>query len=398
MKKDSLHILISTAWYKNNQYPNAGSFVEEQARMFSTRGHKVSVLHPFLMGRFFDNSWNKKMHISTENDDGIHTIRIGIPPVLPKVKRLSYQKLIKKCINYLADYIEKEGKPDIIHSHSFFMGGLIGHKLSNRFNIPLFHTEHASSLIVSPKEYYSSDKTYVKKGFSKAKKVFFVSSFSKEKTLEMIKYKGNNTEVLPNVVDSYFFQTPLKKVDESSFKYLIIGNFDDNKNQALAIDSFAEVLKECPNSTLTIVGNGKYKKDLHELANNLSIEDKIVWKEDLTRDEVKVAISNTDVMLSCSKIETFGLTIAEGMACGKPCVVTNSGGINDFVKNENGIISQLEVNSFANCMIEVQENYQYYDSKKIRSICEKLFSEKTIYNKILRHYTYYLSQFTSNHF
>jgi glycosyltransferase involved in cell wall biosynthesis len=86
------------------------------------------------------------------------------------------------------------------------------------------------------------------------------------------------------------------------------------------------------------------------------------------------------------------------MACGKPCVVTNSGGINDFVKNENGIISQFEVNSFANCMIEVQENYQYYDSKKIRSICEKLFSEKTIYNKILRHYTYYLSQFTSNHF
>ena len=167
--KSNLHILISTAWYKDEQYPNAGSFVEEQARVFLKKGHKVTVLHPFLMGRFFDKSWKKKTVLSIKNDAGIKTIRVGIPPFLPKLKKLSYKKLTKKCIDLFDDYISKEGVPDIIHSHSFFTGGLIGYELSNKYNIPLFHTEHASSLITNTQEYNNTEKNWIKKGLLHAK-------------------------------------------------------------------------------------------------------------------------------------------------------------------------------------------------------------------------------------
>ena len=65
-------------------------------------------------------------------------IRVGIPP-FTKIKKTLLQKLTKKCIDLFDDYISKEGVPDIIHSHSFFRG-LIGYELSNKYNIPLFHT------------------------------------------------------------------------------------------------------------------------------------------------------------------------------------------------------------------------------------------------------------------
>ena len=95
-----------------------------------------------------------------------------------------------------------------------------------------------------------------------------------------------------------------------------------------------QLKKEFPDSTLTIMGK-KYKNELFLLANKLNIQDKINWKLDLTRQEVKTNIANTDVILSCSKIETFGLTIAEGHACGKPAIATNSGGVNDIITKEN---------------------------------------------------------------
>ena len=385
MQKNNLHILISTAWYKDEQYPNAGSFVEEQARMYLKKGHKVTVLHPFLMGRFFDKSWKKKAILSVKNDVGINTIRVGIPPVLPKAKKLTYKKLTKKCIDLFDDYISKEGVPDIIHSHSFFMGGLIGYELSNKYNIPLFHTEHASSLITKTQEYNNTDKSWVKRGFIHAKKVFFVSSFSKEKTLNTLNVESNNVDILPNMVDSYFFEEKLNN-NNNKFNYLIIGNFDDNKNQTLAIESFAKTVKEFPDSTLTVIGKGKHKNELLLLANKLNIQDKINWKQDLTRQEVKTNIVNTNVMLSCSKIETFGLTIAEGHACGKPAIVTNSGGIKDIITKENGIITTYEIKDFSESMIKVQKDYETFQPQKIRELCENTFSEEVIYNKIVNFY------------
>ena len=385
MQNNNLHILISTAWYKDEQYPNAGSFVEEQARMYLKKGHKVTVLHPFLMGRFFDKSWKKKAILSVKNDVGINTIRVGIPPVLPKAKKLTYKKLTKKCIDLFDDYISKEGVPDIIHSHSFFMGGLIGYELSNKYNIPLFHTEHASSLITKTQEYNNTDKSWVKRGFIHAKKVFFVSSFSKEKTLNTLNVESNNVDILPNMVDSYFFEEKLNN-NNNKFNYLIIGNFDDNKNQTLAIESFAKTVKEFPDSTLTVIGKGKHKNELLLLANKLNIQDKINWKQDLTRQEVKTNIVNTNVMLSCSKIETFGLTIAEGHACGKPAIVTNSGGIKDIITKENGIITTYEIKDFSESMIKVQKDYETFQPQKIRELCENTFSEEVIYNKIVNFY------------
>ena len=113
---------------------------------------------------------------------------------------------------YSMTILVKEGVPDIIHSHSFFTGGLIGYELSNKYNIPLFHTEHASSLITNTQEYNNTEKNWIKKGLLHAKKGVFCEFISKkEKTLNTLKLELKNIDILPNMVDSYFFNEKLKK-------------------------------------------------------------------------------------------------------------------------------------------------------------------------------------------
>ena len=386
MENKILNIIISTAWYKSDQIPGAGSFVEEQARLFQKKGHKVTILHPYLKGKFLNNIFNKKYDISTVNDLGINIIKVGISPVLPKARQFNYKVLTKICIEQVNNYIKANGKPDIIHGHAFFVGGLIGYNIATILNIPFFHTEHASSLITNPKQYTLSDKKTLRKAFKHAINVFFVSYYSRKQTINTLNLDDKNIEVLPNHISDSFFNSK-NKASNTIFRYLIIGKLNENKNQLLALKSFKNVLERFPNSELVIAGEGDKEAELKNIAKVLTIEDKVIWKKTLSRNEVKSEIQSAHVILSCSKIETFGLTIVEAHANGKPTIATNSGGVRDTISSNNGIISEAEDQVFGNHMVYIQENYKSFKADEIKLQCFNLFSEDRVYDRIMKYYS-----------
>ena len=46
-------------------------------------------------------------------------------------------------------------------------------------------------------------------------------------------------------------------------------------------------------------------------------------------------MNESDYLISVSKIETFGITIAEAISSGLPAIVIDSGGPNDFINQTN---------------------------------------------------------------
>jgi glycosyltransferase involved in cell wall biosynthesis len=87
-----------------------------------------------------------------------------------------------------------------------------------------------------------------------------------------------------------------------------------------------------------------------------------------------------------SKLETFGLTVAEAISAGRPVVVTNSGGVQDIVDTSNGIITAFDLDSFANALASIKANYYKYNLKQISQDAKERFGKQTIYAKLYAHY------------
>ena len=107
----------------------------------------------------------------------------------------------------------------------------------------------------------------------------------------------------------------------------------------------------------------------------------------LNRDEIVRQMDSCQVVVSSSKLETFGLTIAESGARGKPVVVTDSGGVSDIVTAKTGLIVSQNSDSLADGLISIQKNYSEYNKEEIRSVIMERFTEEFIYNQLMNCYS-----------
>jgi glycosyltransferase involved in cell wall biosynthesis len=382
MNKYSLNILLIASWYPSKENPTAGSFVQEQAHMLRDFGHQVTVIHPFLLGTFA-NSFNKQSYQTFSDEDGIRVLRVGVAPPMPFFRVISYAYCFQRLRIAMKKFQLDPKDFSIIHSHAMFMGGVIGHKLSKKYKLPQVHTEHTSGLIFNPKQYTKKDISITRKAYSHCHKVLFVSHFALKHTLSNIALKSKDTfVVLPNVVDSSFFSSPILHFSKvTSLRFLVIGNFIPRKNHQLLLEAFGLAQKEFPTVGLSIAGNGPLEQHLRALCESLNLEN-VHWLPILNRAEVKEQMSAHHVILSTSKVETFGLTIAEAQALGKPVVVTDSGGVRDIVTHETGMVTGLSSESFAQGLMQLIQTFHTYDPETIRQSAKNRFAAEVIMNQL----------------
>jgi len=85
---------------------------------------------------------------------------------------------------------------------------------------------------------------------------------------------------------------------------------------------------------LTVIGEdwGGVER-LRSLARSLGVEDRIVFRGLLSRDEVVRAYASAEVFVLPSLFEPFGIVLLEAMAAGLPIVASRVGGIVDVVED-----------------------------------------------------------------
>ena len=94
--------------------------------------------------------------------------------------------------------------------------------------------------------------------------------------------------------------------------------------------------------------SNEYKKNLIELSNSLSLEDKFLIDQ-LSNNLKWGAILNSQAMLLSSHGENFGVSLVESFIMGRPVITTNKVNIHRNIENENaGLIAKNNINSFAN--------------------------------------------------
>lgn len=125
---------------------------------------------------------------------------------------------------------------------------------------------------------------------------------------------------------------------------VVIGISDrlsEAKGIQILIRAFSELLKEFKNIRLVITGKGNYEPELKRLVSELKIEPHVHFAGFTT--EVMLTASAYNIAVLSSFFESFPNTVVEYLACGKPVVCTDVGGVKEIVQdNFNGFIIQKE--------------------------------------------------------
>ena len=365
MDSSSSHILIITSWYPTPENPLYGSFVEEQANLLARNHHKVTVVHIFLKGRFMQTLMSRSTDVTTTQSDLLTVHTIGVAPVFPRARSANYRKAAKFLMGFLES--KKLITPEtIIHSHSAFIGGVVASKVAKQFKCDFFHTEHSSGIILNPEEYTTEDRKALKELLSTASTSIFVSRFARDKVNKEYGLTTKKQKVIPNLVDNHFFERPLESSHQNGFTILSIGALSDLKNQELLLKTVHLLKNQINGLKVIIAGEGPKKEELISLCNSLDIDEQVSFIGRLDRKEVAEQLSRADLHVSTSKIETFGLTIAESIALGTPVLACDSGGVNDIITNECGMICEYSTESLAQGILHFLDNRDKYPAQKKR--------------------------------
>lgn len=106
----------------------------------------------------------------------------------------------------------------------------------------------------------------------------------------------------------------------------MVARFDPQKDHFTLLYSFANLLKNMPDTCLILAGRGMNNKNafVNNLVQMLNIKDQVFLIDEI--DNVSLLFNSVDVsVLSSSFGEGFPNVVAESMLCSTPCVVTNIG-------------------------------------------------------------------------
>jgi len=128
--------------------------------------------------------------------------------------------------------------------------------------------------------------------------------------------------------------------DEDDILLVTVGRLVARKN----ITQLIEMVEAVANKRvrLLIMGSGPQEQLLREEARKRQLEDQIIFLGFVEEDEKFRILRMSDMYVSTSQHEGFGLVFLEAMACGLPVVCYDHGGQTDFLRDdETGYLVEL---------------------------------------------------------
>lgn len=248
---------------------------------------------------------------------------------------------------------------DIIHYHMPFIFAVIAHFIARPKYKKMYITYHGA--IVGYDEVMKPFWGIYKYFYKIADKIHVLSPtiINSDPILSENKEK---CEIVPYGVDLKldYNQEEVNKIKE---KYknkkiiLAIGRFVKAKGFSYLIQAMQNVEE----AFLLIIGDGPLKKDFESYINENNLKDKVILLGSISDKKTKNNyIQASDIFVSSSQQESFGIVLLEAMRLGKPIINTNLGtGVNYVsIHNETGItVEPKDSEELANAMNKlIQDN------------------------------------------
>jgi glycosyltransferase involved in cell wall biosynthesis len=201
-------------------------------------------------------------------------------------------------------------------------------------------------------------------------------------------YPSAKTVTIPNGIETDRFYPDSEARRRVRFEWNIqdhdtligmVGRLDPMKDHPCFLETAALLAKERKDTRFVCVGNGPdhYRDVLQQQTKSLNLERHVVWVP--AREDVSSFYNAFDLLVSSSAYgEGFSNVIAEAMACGVPCVVTNVGDSAWLVGDQGEVVPPKDSVALKKAIEKVLDQRPYSPAQIRLRIVKRFSAEKLV--------------------
>lgn len=237
--------------------------------------------------------------------------------------------------------IARRARVDVILAHLYgtaVYAGVLGKLLS----IPVISVLHGQTDVPGTERFSSLKASIIRTG---SRKVIFVSQRLENHFRPRLRLAAEQSAIIPNGVDTKVFRPAPDRslraeLGLSGETALIgaIGNVRKPKAYDVLLHAARRLMDRSQRFHLIIAGDcaNALGEQLAQLSCTLGIERRLTFLG--LRSDVSRILNNLDVFVLSSHTEGFSIACIEAMACGIPVIATRSGGPEEILEGEGGIL------------------------------------------------------------
>jgi glycosyltransferase involved in cell wall biosynthesis len=333
---------------------------------------------------------DREVHIVTISDEGdryelykgLHIHRVKKVFSIGSIFLVPHMGEWNKCLSRLFS----EHSFTVINTHTrFFASSFLGARAAKKQKIRHIHTEHGASAVVhsSPIIRYGSlafDLTLGKYVMTKADLVIAIS----RKGVDFCKSMGAKEVVyVPNGIDADFWKPAGKKGEKrDALRLLYVGRMVEAKGVSHLFSALSSLSAQW---SLSMVGNGEAESSFKEEAVRLGIQDRVIFRGRLSKEEIKEELSQADLFVNPSLNEGLPTTVLESLAMGVPTVATDVGGTSEItvlVPEYSRLVQPADSQGLASAISELVATEHKKTPLEVHEIIEKEYGWKSVVKKL----------------
>ena len=372
-------ILAFTNLFPRNWEPHRATFNRQQFSEIAKYFH-IEVLVPVAWTVILI-AWRNKQLSLTQKE--WHTVKATYFPYffVPRVARWSYGiTLFLSSILVLPKFLGPQ-RPHLIFATWAYPDAFAAVCLGWLFNIPVVVKVHGSDINEQPE--ITGVGRQVAWVLKHAKGVVSVSNDLAKKVIAL-GAERNKVRVIYNGVDASLFypidqQKCRKKLslDQDTRVILYVGNLKASKGCLDLIDAFAMFKDENGIADLIIIGSGPCEAAIQTKIEQLGLTRCVHLAGQQKHELLPTWMGAADLIVLPSHAEGVPNVLLEAMACGKPIVATNIGGIPEIVPDDCGILVEpKQVMQLAHAIKDVLE--KPWNTKAIVTYASNYVWEKNV--------------------
>jgi len=306
-------------------YGGSGVVATELGMELAARGHDI---------HFITSAPPIRMN---QNDPHIHFHRAEVV----QYPLFDHSPYTLSLATEMLEVFEQE-KLDLLHVHYAIphsVSALLARQMAAPRRLPFITTLHGTDItLVGNNRSFLPITRY---SIEQSDGVTSISQYLLRRTIEDFAIQ-RPIEVIPNFVNCELYsRTPNEKLraewaPDGEPILLHLSNFRPVKRILDAVEIFA-LVREKMAAKLIMVGDGPDRAPAEELAKKRGVEKDVLFLGQ--QNEVQEKLSQADLFLLPSQLESFGLAALEAMACETPVIATNVGGLPEVV--EHGVDGYL---------------------------------------------------------